>query len=380
MATALAAPQVEVSTLDGRQQTGPLAAITPQHVTLAAEPNVNVPLSELLEVRFLEKGEGDDASGGSIVQMTDGSRLTCKEVAASSRKVSLVGAHLGSFEVAPTAVTSIQFVPADDRIAGEWQKLLARTLKRDLLVIRKGDVLDFQDGIVGDIDGKVVKFLLEGEELPIPREKVFGVIYARRQPSRAKPVCRVTLGRSDELFVGEFAWDGKTAQAKLLDGSRVELSLNSLRSLDFSLGKVLYLSQIEPREVKYTPFFDITWEYRRDRNLDGGPIRVGKKEYARGLAIHSRTLLRYRIGGEYRRFQTVMGIDESVAGTGRADVHVVISGDGKALLEADVRAADAPRTLDLDVAGVRDLEILVDFGGDLDISDHLDLADARVIK
>jgi hypothetical protein len=334
----------------------------------------------LLEVRFLDKSESDDASDAATVQLTDGSRLTCKTVTANSRKVSLVGAHLGPFDVAPTAVTSIQFALADDRIAGEWQKLMARTLKRDLLVIRKGDVLDFQDGVVGDIDAKVVKFLLEGEELPIPREKVFGVIYARRQASRAKPVCRVALGRSDELFVGELAWDGKTARAKLLDGTRVELSAGSLRSLDVSLGKVLYLSQIEPREVKYTPFFDITWEYRRDRNLDGGPIRVGKKEYARGLAIHSRTLLRYRIAGEYRKFQAVMGIDESVVGTGRADVHVVISGDGKPLLEADVRAADAPRTLDLDVAGVRDLEILVDFGGDLDISDHLDLADARVIK
>ena len=62
------------------------------------------------------------------------------------------------------------------------------------------------------------------------------------------------------------------------------------------------------------------------------------------------------------------------------DVHVVISGDGKPLFEGDVRGSDEPRILDLDVAGIRDFEILVDFGGDLDIADHLDLADAKVIK
>lgn len=75
-----------------------------------------------------------------------------------------------------------------------------------------------------------------------------------------------------------------------------------------------------------------------------------------------------------------MGIDASVASNGMGDVHVVISGDGKTLLEADVQGRHAPKPLDLDVTGVRDLEILVDFGGDLDIADHLDLAEARVIK
>ena len=52
----------------------------------------------------------------------------------------------------------------------------------------------------------------------------------------------------------------------------------------------------------------------------------------------------------------------------------------KVLFEADVRGADKPREIDLDVSKVRDLEILVDFGGDLDIADWLDLADARVTK
>jgi hypothetical protein len=149
-------------------------------------------------------------------------------------------------------------------------------------------------------------------------------------------------------------------------------------SLDFSSGKVRFLSQLEPREVKYTPFFDQVWTYCRDRPRDGGSLRLGNKEYARGLWIHSRTFLKYRLSGDYRRFQAVMGIDQAVAPLG--NVHVVISGDGKTLLESDVRGSDPPQNLDLDVAGVRDLEILVDFGGDLDIADHLDLADAKVVK
>jgi hypothetical protein len=73
-----------------------------------------------------------------------------------------------------------------------------------------------------------------------------------------------------------------------------------------------------------------------------------------------------------------MGIDALVGR--RGNVRVVISADGKPLLETDVRGIDKPRLVDLDVSGRRELQILVDFGKDLDIADHLDLADARLIR
>jgi hypothetical protein len=73
-----------------------------------------------------------------------------------------------------------------------------------------------------------------------------------------------------------------------------------------------------------------------------------------------------------------MGIDALVGR--RGNVRVVISADGNPLLETDVRGTDKPRLVDLDVSGRRELQILVDFGKDLDIADHLDLADARLIR
>ncbi|NOX53616.1 MAG: hypothetical protein GXP27_04105, partial [Planctomycetes bacterium] len=60
--------------------------------------------------------------------------------------------------------------------------------------------------------------------------------------------------------------------------------------------------------------------------------------------------------------------------------HVTISGDRRTLLDADVRGTDPARIVDLDVTGVRMLQIHVDFGKNLDIADHLDLADAKVVK
>ena len=96
-----------------------------------------------------------------------------------------------------------------------------------------------------------------------------------------------------------------------------------------------------------------------------------------------KTTLRYRIAGDYTRFQAVAGIDDSVrrGGTSTKMCRLIIKGDGKRLFDQRNQNDDAPRPIELDVTGVRDLEILVDFGSDmLDICDHLDLADAKLLK
>lgn len=378
--TALDAVPVEVGNLAGEEFRGRLQSLTEREIVLETEQGTRrVPVSELMQVRFAEAASAAPEQRPPFeVRLVDGSVLHCTEVGSANERLSVAVPGLGQFAVPITAVASIRLGAADAAVDDAWDALHERDVRDDMLVVRKGDVLDHLAGVVGDIDEKAIKFLLDGDTIPVNRQKAFGVIYFRRNSEFGEPVCRIELTGADSVQAKAVTLDQGRLRATLLAGSEVTVPLDRIRTLDFSLGKVQYLSQMEPREVSYTPFFDVTWKYRRDQNLDGGPIRLGSTTYARGLCIHSRTLLKYRIGGEYRRFRAVMGIDQAVAGKG--DVHVVISGDGKPLLEADVRGSDEPQPIDLDVRGVRDLEILVDFGGDLDIADHLDLADAKVIK
>jgi len=380
VATAAGALPVELSTLDGERHLGRLMQISPAAVTLEQESSPReFPLSEVMDVRFTDVAatESNDAQTQQVV-FVDGTKLGCGKVEIARQKAKLATNRLAAIEAPVEVIASIQFQSTDAGLLEAWHQLLDRELKRDLLVIRKGNVLDHLDGIVGGINANAVVFVHDGEEIPVPIGKVFGVIYAGRKRIPAAPLCRIVVTGGDVLVARRLSRVDTRTHAELLCGAEVTLPEEKLALIDFSLGKVRYLSEMEPREVKYTPFFDITWKYRRDQNLDGGPIRVGNREYTRGLSLHSRTYLRYRLAREYRRFRAVMGID-GVVGR-RGDVHVVISGDQKPLLQADVRGSDAPREIDLDVTNVRDLEILVDFGGDLDIADHLDLADAKVIK
>ncbi len=107
-------------------------------------------------------------------------------------------------------------------------------------------------------------------------------------------------------------------------------------------------------------------------------MRLDGVQYERGIALHSRTVAVYRLSGPYRRFQAIAGIDDRVRP--RGNVRLIISGDGRELLAKTIAGTDAPLEIDVDLTGVRRLTIEVDFGEDLDVADHLDLCEARIVK
>ncbi len=372
---------VAVETLNGDRHSGQLSEISDSEVKFIVDGRQeSIPIREMMQVRFVDSEVRTlEPPQQTSVQLRDQSRVSASAVSIEKGSARLVSPLLGSISLPSEEVVSLRFAKLDSAIQKPWAELTQRERTRDSLVVRKSDVLDHLDGVIGDIDEKSVRFLIDSEEIPLQRSKVFGLIFARRKSSANESVARVELVNSDVVRFQTLTWSGNEFSGTLVGGSRVKFSSEVASLVDFSAGKVAFLSQLEPREVSYTPYFDYTFEYIRDKNRDGGPLRLGKQSFSRGLNIHSRTQLRYRLAKQYRRFQTVVGIDELVAP--RGDVHLVIKGDEQTLFDADISGLDEPQRLDLDVSDVLDLEILVDFGRDhLDISDHLNLADAKLIK
>ena len=59
---------------------------------------------------------------------------------------------------------------------------------------------------------------------------------------------------------------------------------------------------------------------------------------------------------------------------------LTILGDGKELFADSIRSEQPPRELDVAIDRVRLLQIEVDYGGDTDLGDHLNLGDVRITK
>ncbi|HEY3969040.1 MAG TPA: NPCBM/NEW2 domain-containing protein [Planctomycetaceae bacterium] len=379
LSAALQFPAAEIETLKGDRQVGELVELNDSAALLKqGDKNVSVPLPTLLAVRFPAAPPAEPSIGARLT-LVDGSHITSSQFMVAGDKARST-TSCGPLSLAVSRISSVRFGLSTSRLDESWKGLLARESTNDLLVVKNEDALDFLAGVTGDV-GEKVNLLLDGDEVPVARDKVYGIIYHRRVPGLPKSVCQVRLTGGDVLEAAQISWSSGKARVRLAAGPEVVVPEALVAAIDFSVSKIKYLSDLKPRDVKYVSFWEIfLYEYRRDRSLDGPPITLKGKSYPRGLAMHSKTMLRYRIAGEYTRFLAVAGIDDSVAELGHI-VQLVISGDGKPLFDGEIKGRDAPRLLDLDVTGVRDLEIVVDFGSDVsDIGDHLDLADAKLVK
>ena len=387
-------PPVQVVTLPGEQYEGTLESFTTDALTVKTNAKTQtIPIAEVLMVRANAAQSATSGDSPIEVRLVDDSRLRVKAMTSSGSTATIVHAHLGELKIPTATISSVRFAPQDSKIDAEWSKLSERSIKKDVVAVRKGDVLDHLDGVVGALTDDKMQFQMDGDDIPIKREKVFGLIYSKRESTAKKAIAQLDLSSGDRLALKSVAWNGTSWKVRLVSGSEFEISADLFRGLDYSLGKVTYLSDLEPRAMKYTPEFGFpgafpVYEYRRDKNFEGGPITLGDKPYAKGLAIHSQTTLKYRLGGEYRRFQSIMGIGDEIR---YGDVDVTFKGDGKPLFKSGVKASVAgnqgtmpravPQILDIDVTGVVELEIFVDYGSDgHDNGDRLYLGNARVVK
>jgi hypothetical protein len=50
------------------------------------------------------------------------------------------------------------------------------------------------------------------------------------------------------------------------------------------------------------------------------------------------------------------------------------------LLSVSISGQDVPRPIDVNVSGVKELVLTVDFGQQLDVGDYLNLCDARLLR
>src|SRR5205085_6940858 len=127
------------------------------------------------------------------------------------------------------------------------------------------------------------------------------------------------------------------------------------------------------------PYFSRRSPYRRDVNLQGKALSVKGNNYAKGLAVHSRTALTYALDGQFETFKSLVGFDDDAGGQGRVACRVL--GDGKELFaKTDLRGDAAPENIDVSVAGVKQLTLEIDFGEHEDTGDRVIWANPKLLR
>ena len=383
---ATSTPGVELHTVDSRTVVGEVSALSAGQIVLkTAEGEATLKLSEVLSLAPNPAPEKIDDHAQVWIELTDGSRLTGQDYAVSKKIGKLKLSDSESLEVPPRAIHWVRFSGGEPKTDALWTEALKSKSSNDVLAVRKKDTLDFLEGTVGSVMADKVEFELDKEPLEVKRSRVDGVIFAAAKNDLPDAVCTFEDATGWRLQAKSVLLENGVCKITTVSGVTVSRPLAQLARLDYSSGKVRLLSDMEWESAVQVPFINFGVasqsafnQPRRDRAFEAVKLSLGGTTYAKGVCLKSRTTLVVRLPSGARTFKAVTGIDDSMHGAGH--VRLVIMGDNQTLFDEVIGGKDPPRTLDLKVAGAARLKILVDYGEDQDVGDHLDLCDARIQK
>jgi hypothetical protein len=148
--------------------------------------------------------------------------------------------------------------------------------------------------------------------------------------------------------------------------------------------RLAWLSDLSPILNEHEPIVTHPQPAQVDASVSGNPLTLRSAiqrvpiTYSKGLGVHAYSRLVYRNDSGFDRLAAVVGIDAETQGQG--DCVFVVSGDGVVLWSQRVRASDEPLPIDIDISNVQELSLVVEPGQQLDLADHADWCDARLLK
>jgi len=249
-----------------------------------------------------------------------------------------------------------------------------------LVVSRDMNAAEVAGSCLGASEGKL-QFRFNEQTRSINLDRLVGIVFAAHPPVRARAAMRqvVEFVNGDRVSGVLSAVSADALELQLAGGKSLVLPCEAVRQVTFKNGRLVYLSDLEPLSVEEVPYFGRTWQYRQDAALDGGPLVIGGAEYKKGLAVHSRCVLRYALDGQYELFKTRIGFDDTAAGRGAVACRVLA--DGRELFaEPDLRADADPVEIEVSIAGAGELTLEIDFGPREDTGDRVIWASARILR
>lgn len=408
--TLLAVPGVDVEAkpLAGPEITGTLVSLSADTLVVkTAQGEKSLGVRELQSVGRPGKTPESVERAKVWVDLIDGSELTGNKYVAAAGKATFTLLGGATVEIPTRSIRSVRLheKPTDATLQKEWSEIVEGKPAGDVLIIRKVSVvkvegddkttektqvaLDSLEGVLKDVTPDLVQFVFDGDTLDVKREKIEGFVYYhavdRELPDAA---CRVSDASGSAWQAKSVTLAGEQLEIVGVAGVKVSLPLARFVKLDYSAGNTVFLSDLKPDSAEFRHPLDDRftsgrlakfYQPRDNRGLEADSrLRLeGDTRDHRGLALHSRTQLVYRLPAKAQWFESLAELDGAVPD--HCVVKLVISGDNKPLLTETITGVDKARSLKVDVSGVRRLGILVDVVSDR-TSSQLNLIEARITK
>lgn len=383
-----AEPSVTLFDADGRETRGALKAISHESVRLG-DPPAEWKWPDVVSLRFEQVANLPHEPRGSAIWLANGDRLIVRGTGIADEQLR---ATWRDFPDWPELVLPLEAVRGlslslphsrerRDEIAA-W--LFDRKDPRDELRLLNADVSSGE--LSGWSDGTIT-MKSAGRELALRNSDVRDIAFnpellALPEPKELCWLVSLRDGSRVTLLASKSRVEAASLKAAHVSGIEWLIPLDAIFEMRVLRGRAVDLSDLTPAESQQTPFLPGAreWPLQRDRTVAGRPLRLGGREFPKGLGMHSRSTVTYDLAGKYRAFHAVVGLDDTMVGEGTAACAVEV--DGRRVFEemALSRQQKPTRLPLIDIRGANRLTLFVDFGELGDSQDHVDWCDAMLLR
>jgi hypothetical protein len=390
IAQAPARPVFVIHSAAGNPVKGAIKSIDEKwNVTLDGTPGAKVNGADLLSIRRAELPLPGPPTTSSHVIFANGDRLPGTFGDLTGEKLTF-RTPLGKPEAITLPLSALAVLWFDtpagmDRPDLVRRRLLLEKRTTDIVWLRNGDQLH---GNVIALSRDALQIEVDRKELKLDRNKI-AVIALNNELVHTlrpkEPYAQLVLADGCRLSLASLRADAVMLTGKTLFGATVQIPLSEVRAIDIRQGRAVYLSELKPASYQYTPYLPrLSYPWIADGSIgDGSPVgddmRLAGSTYVKGLGMHSASRISYPLDGQYRRFEAIVGLDDHGGRNGSVRLRILVDGKERDWgWDKELTARDGPKTVRLDVAGARELTLVVEYGR-FD-QGQVNWADARLVK
>lgn len=388
----------------GNEITGRLVRLDSVRIELeSGQLKTTLGIQDVVQLQFVRRPASTPPN--CIVVLVDGSVLNAKSFESVDRQSPIELQCEARTQVENRNIHSVRFESRLDSTEQERWSLISRFANPDiasdaLIVKRKGNI-NAVEGIIGDINQKVVEFSVEERTAKVNREKMLGLVFYHA-PGRKlnSPIAIVQLVDGSTLQAKELGSKHGQLEIETSSGVNVELSLDTISRIDFGSLRSKYLSDLNPTTIDWQPIFASPVAMnlkslklpRLNTGYQGRPLQLRfipdasapfvteNRQFEKGLSMSGGSRIAFALNGDYENLAGSIGFDPLASQSGK--VALIIETDGKTLLSQQLQNSKKsnPLEIDLNISGAQRLVIKVDYADGRAIGDILNLCDLKLTK
>jgi len=268
----------ELRTLDNKTLSGKVTAVNDKEITFKANDGQvhTVPLQNVLALDLQAVKGVPPGNKFTDVRLIDDTVLHCENVSMKGKEVEITLLTKQKLKVPLAHVVYVLRDAEDHAVKDAFDAVLADKVKQDRVVTYKQKKATALAGVLGDATaaGTHISFRPQGgDEFPANLEKIQGLIFYRENVDPGSPVCLVIDVTGNALAAKGLSLDGNKVVITTPKGATIAWDTEAIARMDYNMGKLVFLSDLDPKSKVERSAVGLIVAYRRDVNLDGEPIQ-----------------------------------------------------------------------------------------------------------